>query len=125
MNIVVAISVAAVNRDPDVLQQRAIFILELRGVRSANGEKRAVLLRHSKTRIRGLLLDARRHQRLDRAARPGFADGALRVNPRDNQSDRPRGPSRPACIARRFLISHEESLPNGDNALMDLEAEYR
>ena len=31
--------------------------------------------------------------------------GALRVDPRDDQSDRTRGPSGPACIARSFLIA--------------------
>ena len=42
-NIVVAASVSAVDGDPDVLQQRAILILELGGVGSANCKNGAAL----------------------------------------------------------------------------------
>jgi hypothetical protein len=44
MNIIVAISFAPIDRDPDILKQRAIFVFVLGGVRCANSEKRSILL---------------------------------------------------------------------------------
>ena len=44
VNVIVAVALAAVHGDPDVLEQCAILVLKLRGMRRAHGEKRAVLL---------------------------------------------------------------------------------
>jgi hypothetical protein len=44
MNIIVAISFAPIDRDPDILQQCAIFVFVLGRVRSTNCEKRSILL---------------------------------------------------------------------------------
>jgi hypothetical protein len=56
VDVVVAIAGAAVDGDPNVVEQRAIFFLELRGVRRALGKDGAALFDIRVGEIRGLLL---------------------------------------------------------------------
>ena len=100
MNVVVAGAVVAVNGDPDVLQQGAILVLILSGVRSADGKERAALVGAYIGKFGGSLLDRFGDGR--RRVFPGArgADGALGINARDDEDDGSRSPCRPTCVAR-------------------------
>ena len=106
VDIVVAIAGAAVDGDPDVFEQAAIFVLESRGGGCTNREDGAVLLHLGELEFRGLLLDGGGHRSGRGAARARCLNRALRVDARDNQRDRGGRHSRPPRVSRRFLVSH-------------------
>ena len=79
VDVVVAVSFAAVDRDPHILEQRAILVLELRGVGGADREYGAALLDLREGEFGRLLLDrCRDHGTGRRGERAPLAHGALR-----------------------------------------------
>ncbi len=80
VDVVVAIAGASVDRDPDVFEQAAIFVLESGGRGSANREDGAVLLHLGELEFCGLLLNGGGHRGRRGVARARGLNRALRVD---------------------------------------------
>jgi len=100
VNVVVAAAVVAVDGDPDILQQGAILVFILSGVRSADREKRAALVAAYVGEFGGSLLDGFGDGRRSVFSGTRVTDGALGVNAGDDEDDGGRGPCCPTCVAR-------------------------
>ncbi len=111
VDIVVPIAFTSVNADPDIFEEGAILILELRGTRGADGEDSAALLDIGVGKVGGLLLNRGGDHRRESAEGAAAADEALHVDARDKQQDCAGGGSGPAGIARCLSITHANPSP--------------
>jgi hypothetical protein len=105
VNVVVAAAIVAVDGDPDVLEEGAILVLILGGVRSADGEELAALVCADVGEFRGFLLDGFGDGGRRVLAGARGLDGAAGVNTGDDERDDSRRVCGPTCVARCILIS--------------------
>jgi hypothetical protein len=87
VNVVVAAAVVAVDGDPDVLEQGAILVFILGGVRSADGEELAALVCADVGEFGGFLLYRFGDRRRRVLAGAGGLNGAAGVNAGDDERD--------------------------------------
>src|SRR5579875_668763 len=109
VDIVVLFPVTAVNRDPDVFQQRPAVILELRHLGGAQGEERPSLIDRFVVELRGFSLHARRNRRHSPLCLIAL-HGAVHVRADHDQHNQSRGHGRPARVARRLTIAQSSRL---------------
>ena len=100
VNVVVAAAVVAVNGDPDVLEEGAILVFILGGVRGADGEESAALVCADVGEFGGLLLDRCGDGGRGVLASARGTDGALGIDAGDDEDDDGCSPCGPTCVAR-------------------------
>jgi hypothetical protein len=87
VNVVVAAAIVAVDGDPDVLEEGAILVFILGGVRSADGEELAALVGADVGEFGGFLLNRCGDGRRRVLAGAGGLDRAAGVNAGDDERD--------------------------------------
>ena len=109
VNVVVAAAVVAVDGDPDVLEEGAILVFILGGVRSADGEELTALVCADVGEFGGFLLYGLGDRRRRVLAGAGGLNGVASVNTGDDERDESRGVCGPTCVARCILISQSNN----------------